>query len=164
LKDNVIGYIDSQDRILDTQSVESREGLKEILFDNSKEALELIRHSTAHLMAQAINELYEGAKFFVGPVVEEGFYYDFSVNETVREEDLKRIEKKMKELIKRKFPIEKYSIQKDEALEKFSSDELKLAVLSKINDEMSQSINRGVLRIYVEAHMFQIQNFYITSN
>jgi len=58
LKDNVIGYIDSQDRILDTQSVESREGLKEILFDNSKEALELIRHSTAHLMAQAINELY----------------------------------------------------------------------------------------------------------
>ena len=143
MKDNVIGYIDSQDRILDTQSVESREGLKEILFDNSKEALELIRHSTAHLMAQAINELYEGAKFFVGPVVEEGFYYDFSVNETVREEDLKRIEKKMKELIKRKFPIEKYSIQKDEALEKFSNDELKLAVLSKIDDEIVSIYKQG---------------------
>ncbi len=69
--------------------------------------------------------------------------YDFSVNETVREEDLKRIEKKMKELIKRKFPIEKYSIPKDEALEKFSSDELRLAVLSRLMMRLSQSINQG---------------------
>ncbi len=61
----------------------------------------------------------------------------------------------MKELIKRKFPIEKYSIPKDEALEKFSSDELKLAVLSKIDDEIVSIYKQGSLRIHVEVHMFQ---------
>jgi len=81
--------------------VEKSDNLEEIEFDNSKEALELIRHSTAHLMAQAISELYTNAKFFVGPVVEEGFYYDFSVDETIKEEDLKKIEKKMKDLIRK---------------------------------------------------------------
>jgi len=143
LSENIIGYIDNQGRILDTQSVEKIDGLKEIEFNNSKEALELIRHSTAHLMAQAINELYTNAKFFVGPVVEEGFYYDFSVDETIKEEDLKKIEKKMKELIKKRFPIEKYKISKDKALEKFRDDELKLAVLSKIDEDEVSIYKQG---------------------
>jgi len=125
----VIGYI-KDGEIFDTQTLSS--GDAEIVFDNSKEALEIIRHSAAHLMAQAIKELYPNTQFFVGPVVEEGFYYDFRTDSKISEEDLKKIEKKMKELAKKKFPIEKYTISKDEAREKFKGDDLKQRVLDQI--------------------------------
>ena len=131
----VIGYI-KDGEIFDTQTLSS--GDREIVFDNSKEALEIIRHSAAHLMAQAIKELYPNTQFFVGPVVEEGFYYDFRTDAKIGEEDLKKIEKKMKELAKKKFPIEKYTISKDEAREKFKDDDLKQRVLDQIpSDEVS---------------------------
>jgi threonyl-tRNA synthetase len=65
-------------------------------------------------MAQAITELYPNSQFFVGPVVDEGFYYDFRIDEQIGEKDLKTIEKKMKELIKKKYKIEKYEISKEE--------------------------------------------------
>lgn len=106
-----------------------------IYYDNSPDALSVIRHSTAHLMAQAINELYTNAKFFVGPVVDEGFYYDFKVDEHIGEEDLEKIEKKMRSLVEQKSDITKYYISHDEALKKFEHDNCKVAVLSKIPDE-----------------------------
>ena len=143
MNENLIGYIDNQGNIIDIQSCDNSEGLKEIEYSNSKEALEIIRHSTAHLMAQAIKELYSNAKFFVGPVVDEGFYYDFKVDEKITQDDLKKIEKKMKELIKKKYKIEKYEITKDEALKKFGNDELKEAVLSKIGDEVVSIYKQG---------------------
>ncbi len=133
MSDNIIGFL-CDGKIVDTQSIGENNNCQKIEFNNSKEALEIIRHSTAHLMAQAIKELYPDAKFFVGPVVDEGFYYDFLTTEKIGEEDLKKIEKKMKELIKKKYEITKYSIKKDEALEKFKDDELKLAVLKNIPD------------------------------
>ena len=108
----IIGYLDNDNNIIDTQSVVDDSNLQEIYYDNSPEALEIIRHSSAHLMAHAITELYGDAQFFVGPTVDEGFYYDFRVPQKIGEEDLKSIEKKMKELIKKKFPIEKYTITK----------------------------------------------------
>lgn len=143
MSENLIGYIDNQGNIVDTQSAgESFEG-DVIEYDNSDEALEIIRHSTAHLMAQAITELYPDSQFFVGPVVEEGFYYDFRSSEKIGEEDLKKIEKKMKELIKKKYDIEKYTISKDEALTKFANDDLKLAVLSRIPDDEVSVYKQG---------------------
>ena len=132
MSENLIGYIDNQGNIIDTQSAEQNLNAKMIEYDNSAESLAIIRHSTAHLMAQAITELYTNAKFFVGPNVDEGFYYDFRVDEKIGEEDLKKIEKKMKELIKKKYKIEKYEITKDEALIKFADDDLKQAVLTRI--------------------------------
>lgn len=108
--------------------------LKEIYFDNSKESLEVIRHSCAHLMAQAIKSLYPEAKFFVGPVIEDGFYYDFRVESKIGEEDLVKIEKKMKELAEAKIEISKYEITKSEALAKFQNDDLKQEVLLRIPD------------------------------
>ncbi len=143
MNENLIGYIDNQGNIIDTQSCSNSEGLREIEYGNSNEALQIIRHSTAHLMAQAIKELYSNAKFFVGPVVDEGFYYDFKVDEKITQDDLKQIEKKMKELIKKKYKIEKYQITKDEALKKFQDDELKQAVLSKIDDEVVSIYKQG---------------------
>jgi threonyl-tRNA synthetase len=143
LSENLIGYIDDQGNIIDTQSAEDNCTATPIEYDNSEMALEIIRHSTAHLMAQAIKELYPNAQFFVGPVVDEGFYYDFRVDEKIGEEDLKAIEKKMKELIKKKYKIEKYEISKDEALEKFANDDLKQAVLSRIPDETVSIYRQG---------------------
>ncbi|MDQ1326154.1 MAG: threonyl-tRNA synthetase [Campylobacterota bacterium] len=143
LSENIIGYIDGHGNIIDTQTAQDPCGVTPIEFDNSQKALEIIRHSTAHLMAQAITELYPNSQFFVGPVVDEGFYYDFRVDEKIGEEDLKTIEKKMKELIKKKYIIEKYEISKEEALKKFANDDLKLAVLSRIPDNVVSIYKQG---------------------
>ncbi|MGZ5208097.1 MAG: threonine--tRNA ligase [Sulfuricurvum sp.] len=114
-----------------------------IVLDNSKDALEVLRHSCAHLMAQAIKSLYTDAKFFVGPVVKEGFYYDFKVNETISEEDLKTIEKKMLDIAKTKAPIERYEITKEEARVKFANDHLKQSVMDRIPDEVISIYKQG---------------------
>ncbi|ECW7460848.1 threonine--tRNA ligase, partial [Campylobacter jejuni] len=124
------------------QSVKNT-NLKEIYFDNSKESLEVIRHSCAHLMAQAIKSLYPEAKFFVGPVIEDGFYYDFRVESKIGEEDLVKIEKKMKELAEAKIEISKYEITKSEALAKFQNDDLKQEVLLRIPDRAVSIYKQG---------------------
>lgn len=115
----------------------------EIKADNSPESLEILRHSCAHLMAQAIKELYPDAKFFVGPVVKEGFYYDFKTEEKISEEDLPKIEKKMKELANAKLPIERYEASREEIQAKFANDELKQAVLSNITDNTLTLYKQG---------------------
>ncbi|WP_417326427.1 threonine--tRNA ligase [Halarcobacter sp.] len=115
----------------------------EIKADNSPESLEILRHSCAHLMAQAIKELYPDAKFFVGPVVKEGFYYDFKTEEKISEEDLPKIEKKMKELANAKLPIERYEASREEIQAKFANDELKQAVLSNITDDTLTLYKQG---------------------
>ena len=143
MSENLIGYIDDLGNIIDTQSADENIDAQPIEYNNSPEALEIIRHSTAHLMAQAITELYTNAKFFVGPNVDEGFYYDFKVDEKIGEEDLKKIEKKMKQLIKKKYKIEKYEMSKAEAIEKFSNDELKQAVLTKIPEGIVSVYKQG---------------------
>ncbi|EGF1229827.1 threonine--tRNA ligase [Campylobacter jejuni] len=132
MEKEVIAYLDNE-TIIDSQSVKDT-NLKEIYFDNSKESLEVIRHSCAHLMAQAIKSLYPEAKFFVGPVIEDGFYYDFRIESKIGEEDLVKIEKKMKELAEAKIEISKYEITKSEALAKFQNDDLKQEVLLRIPD------------------------------
>lgn len=134
MEKEIIAYLDNG-KIVDSQSANGL-NLKEIYFDNSKESLEVVRHSCAHLMAQAIKILYPEAKFFVGPVIEDGFYYDFRVGSKIGEEDLVKIEKKMKKLAEAKIEILKYEITKNEALEKFQNDDLKQEVLLRIPDEM----------------------------
>jgi threonyl-tRNA synthetase len=121
------------DEIVDLQTAQAQ-GIsgENIELDNSAEALEVLRHSTAHLMAQAIKSLYPDAQFFVGPVVKEGFYYDFKVKEEIGEADLKLIEKTMLSLAKKKYDIERYEISMDAAKEKFANDPLKLAVMQRI--------------------------------
>jgi threonyl-tRNA synthetase len=136
--------IKHNDQIIDLQTAAVR-GITgdAIVYDNSAEALEVLRHSCAHLMAQAIKALYTEAKFFVGPVVKEGFYYDFKVNETIGEEDLKSIEKKMLEIAKSKVVIERYEITKDEARIKFANDHLKQTVMDRIPDDVISIYKQG---------------------
>ncbi|CAA6802343.1 MAG: Threonyl-tRNA synthetase (EC [uncultured Campylobacterales bacterium] len=139
-----IAYIvDGQ--LVDTQSASSQNDTEhtKILLDNSTESLEVLRHTCAHLLAQAIKELYPEAKFFVGPVIQDGFYYDFKVDATLSESDLKIIEKQMKQIVKKKYEITKYSMSKIEAKEKFKNDNLKLAVIENIPDDELSIYKQG---------------------
>ena len=116
---------------------------EQILLDNSEESLNVLRHSTAHLMAQAIKSLYPDAKFFVGPNVKEGFYYDFKTSSEIGEGDLKNIEKEMLSLAKKKYEIQKYEISMDEAKEKFKDDHLKLTVMQRIPSDRVSIYKQG---------------------
>jgi len=132
------------DQIIDLQTAEAL-GItgEEIVYDNSPDSLEVLRHSCAHLMAEAIKALYSDAKFFVGPTVKEGFYYDFKVNETLNEEDLKTIEKKMLDIAKGKEKITRYEITKEEARAKFANDHLKQAVMDRIPSDTVTIYKQG---------------------
>ncbi|MBN7288036.1 MULTISPECIES: threonine--tRNA ligase [Campylobacter] len=133
--------------LIDTQSINGREAVAQpVYFDNSPDALHVIRHSCAHLMAQAIKSLYPNAKFFVGPNVEDGFYYDFRVDEAgtkLGESDLEAIEKKMKELAEAKFEITKICSTKAAMSEKFKNDDLKQEVLKRIPEGEVSSYAQG---------------------
>ncbi|MCQ2929931.1 threonine--tRNA ligase [Helicobacter pylori] len=118
-----------------SDGVKALKGSEPIFFDDSPLALEVIRHSCAHLLAQSLKALYPDAKFFVGPVVEEGFYYDFKTSSKISEEDLPKIEAKMKEFAKSKLAITKEVLTREQALERFKGDELKHAVMSKISGD-----------------------------
>jgi len=101
-----------------------------------EESLNTLNHSCAHLLAQAVKHLYPNAKFWVGPVVDEGFYYDIDLGDkTLTEEDLPAIEKEMKKLAKDGKRIFREEISKEEALEKFKNDEYKLDLISRMDEE-----------------------------
>jgi len=99
-----------------------------------KEAFEILNHSTAHLMAEAIKEIYPEANFGVGPAIEEGFYYDFDINKSLTEEDFVQIEKKMHEHAQKAELIERKVLSKKDALEFFKGDPYKEELISEIPD------------------------------
>lgn len=101
-----------------TKPIESDAELA-IITRESKEGLEVIRHSTAHLLAQAIKELYPSAQITIGPVIEEGFYYDIDCPKQLTPEDLPAIEKKMTEIAGRKLNVERQEIDRNEAVKLF---------------------------------------------
>ena len=81
------------------------------------DGLEILRHSTAHLLAQAVQELFPGAQVTIGPVIEDGFYYDFSYERGFTPEDLESIEKRMKELAKADLSVSRETVARDDAVE-----------------------------------------------
>ena len=99
------------------------------------EKLSVLNHSCAHVMAQAIKHLYPQAKFWVGPVVSEGFYYDVDLgNDVIKDEDIPKIEKEMKKICKDGKRIVRQEISKDEALEMFKDDEYKIDLINNFED------------------------------
>ena len=100
------------------------------------ERLSIVNHSCAHLLAQAVKHLYPNAKFWVGPVIEEGFYYDIDLDdEVIKEEDLLKIEKEMKKIAKDGKRIVRNELSKEEALEKFKDDPYKLDLISRMDED-----------------------------
>ena len=99
------------------------------------EKLNVLNHSCAHLLAQAVKHLYPEAKFWVGPVVEEGFYYDIDLGDkSITEEDLPLIEKEMKKISKDGKRIVRHELSKEEALEMFKDDPYKIDLISRMNE------------------------------
>ncbi len=91
-----------------------------IVTNKDDDALALVRHDAAHVMAQAVQELYPGTQVTIGPAIENGFYYDFARDEPFTPEDLKKIEKRMTEIVKRNLPIEREVWTRDKAIKTFS--------------------------------------------
>ncbi|HDC9574624.1 TPA: threonine--tRNA ligase [Staphylococcus aureus] len=111
------------------------DGSIEIVTPGSEEALEVLRHSTAHLMAHAIKRLYDNVKFGVGPVIEGGFYYDFDIDQNISSDDFEQIEKTMKQIVNENMKIERKVVSRDEAKELFSNDEYKLELIDAIPED-----------------------------
>lgn len=100
------------------------------------EKLSIMNHSCAHLLAQAVKHLYPNALFWVGPVIEDGFYYDIDLgDEVIKEEDLERIEKEMKKCAKAGKRIVRHEISKEEALEQFKNDPYKVDLISRMDEK-----------------------------
>ncbi|HCD8226046.1 TPA: threonine--tRNA ligase [Staphylococcus aureus] len=111
------------------------DGSIEIVTPGSEEALEVLRHSTAHLMAHAIKRLYGNVKFGVDPVIEGGFYYDFDIDQNISSDDFEQIEKTMKQIVNENMKIERKVVSRDEAKELFSNDEYKLELIDAIPED-----------------------------
>ena len=100
------------------------------------ESLSIMNHSCAHLLAQAVKHLYPNAKFWVGPVIEEGFYYDIDLgDEVVKEEDLEKIEKEMKKISKDGKRIVRNELSKEEALDMFKDDPYKIDLITNMEED-----------------------------
>ncbi|MEQ6029651.1 threonine--tRNA ligase [Staphylococcus saccharolyticus] len=117
-----------------TRSLEN-DGSIEIITPGSEEALEVLRHSTAHLMAQALKRLYGDVKFGVGPIIEGGFYYDFDMDEKVSSDDFEKIEKTMKQIVNENHKIERKVVSRNEAKEFFKGDPYKLELIDAIPED-----------------------------
>lgn len=112
-------------------------------FLNDKD-LNTLNHSCAHVLAQAVKHLYPQAKFWVGPVVEEGFYYDIDLGyQTISDDDLPKIEKEMKKICKDGKRIVRHEVSKEEALEEFKDDEYKLDLINGLEDGTITTYSQG---------------------
>lgn len=118
--------------LIDFERPIMEDGSIEIITNKSEEALEILRHSTAHLMAHAMTRLFPGVHFGVGPAIESGFYYDTDKEEQITEEDLPAIEKEMKKIISQNYPIVRREVSREEALEIFKNDPYKVELINDL--------------------------------
>ena len=129
-------------RLVDLKAPLNEDGDIAIITAESDEALEILRHSTAHLLAQAVKRLYPDAKLGVGPVIENGFYYDIDTESAITSEDLPKIEKEMKKIIGENLEIVCHSVSRAEAQERFAAieDPYKLELLEAIPEDEQVTI------------------------
>ena len=106
----------------------------------SEEQLDRLRHSTSHIMAEAVMHVFPGAKFAIGPSIEDGFYYDFALPRPLTPEDLETIEASMKEIIKARYPFERKEISRSEAEEMFADQPYKLELIADMPEDEVISI------------------------
>ena len=124
-------------KLVDTSFVIDKDATVSIITDKDPEALDIIRHSTAHLMAQAVKELYPDAQVTIGPSIENGFYYDFSYKRPFTPEDLTAIEKRMDELVAKNIPIVRKEMKREDAMQYF------LGLGEKYKAELIEAIPEG---------------------
>ncbi len=122
------------DCLVDTSHLVEHDARVAIITDRDPEGLEVIRHSTAHLLAQAVKELFPDAQVTIGPVIEDGFYYDFAYAQTFTPEDLEAIERRMTEMAAKNFPVSRTVLPREEAVAFFRKlgEEYKARILEEI--------------------------------
>ena len=130
-----------EDKILDMDRIITTDSHVQFLTENDPEAIEVLRHSTAHLLAEAVKRLYPHAHFGVGPVIEDGFFYDIDLGDDVLSEtDLLTIEKEMKKVVAQNSKIEREVLSRDQALELFKDDPYKIELIRDLPVEEKISI------------------------
>jgi threonyl-tRNA synthetase len=129
-------------RLVDTSYRLDADAEVAIITERDPEANELLRHSTAHLLAQAVKELFPDAQVTIGPVIENGFYYDFSYKRPFTPEDLAAIEKRMAEIAKKDLPVERKEMARDQAVEFFESlgEKYKAEIIASIPEKETISL------------------------
>lgn len=155
----LIAVVDGVETDLD---VPLADGATVALVTGADEAgLRTIRHSTSHLMAQAILDLYPGARFAIGPPIEHGFYYDFDLpdGKTLSDDDLEGIERRMRELVAEDQPFERHEVSHEEALELFADEPYKLEIIQNVTsgeagDEDAGEVRGDVVSYYRNSDTF----------
>ena len=137
------GKVDGE--LVDTSYIINQDAALSIITGKDAEGLDIIRHSTAHLMADAVQQLFPDAQVTIGPTIKDGFFYDFAYKRPFTPEDLVAIEKKMAELVKQDIPVQRYELSRDEAVEYFKN------IGEDYKAEIIESIPQGeVLSLYKE--------------
>ena len=132
-------------KLVDLSAPAAPDAAVEPVLPDSADGLEVIRHSTAHLMAQAVQELFPGTQVTIGPVIEDGFYYDFVRAEPFTPDDLKKIEKKMKEIVSRNLIVTRHEMPKTEAVKLFAAmgESYKVEILEGIPEDRVSVYQQG---------------------
>jgi threonyl-tRNA synthetase len=146
LHDAVVAKLDG--RLVDLDAPLNGGGEFEVVTKDSPEGLEVLRHSTAHAMAQAILELYPGSKLTLGPPIEDGFFYDIEVAGRITDDDLPRIEERMREIVERDLPVEREEVSKREAERLYADNPYKLEIICDLED--------GDISVYRQGEFFDL--------
>ncbi len=141
-KDAIAGKVNG--KVVDVYAKVPEDAKVEIVTPKSEEGLDTIRHSTAHLMAMAVQELFPGTQVTIGPVIENGFFYDFGTDRPFTDEDLRRIEAKMAEIVQRDLPIRREEWSRDEAIRTFdqAGEKYKVEIIKDIPGNETLSVYR----------------------
>jgi threonyl-tRNA synthetase len=146
LHDAVVAKLDG--RLVDLDAPLNGGGEFEVVTKDSPEGLEVLRHSTAHAMAQAILELYPGSKLTLGPPIEDGFFYDIEVAGRITDDDLPLIEERMREIVERDLPVEREEVSKREAERLYADNPYKLEIICDLED--------GDISVYRQGEFFDL--------
>ena len=140
------------DQLVDTRFLINDDADLAIITNKSDEALELVRHDAAHIMAQAVQELYPGTQVTIGPAIDNGFYYDFARETPFTPDDLTKIEKRMQEIVKRNLPIEREVWSREDAIKTFEDlgEKYKLEIINDVIPEGEE------LSIYRQGDWFDV--------
>src|ERR1700732_2390060 len=120
-----------------------RDATVQVLTSKNPEALQVYRHSTAHLLAAAVLELYPETKLGIGPPTDTGFYYDFQRDTAFTPEDLEKIEKKMAEIQARNLPYDRVMTHKEEGLRKYADQKMKIELITEKADNVFSEYTLG---------------------
>ena len=132
-------------KLVDTSYVMDSDADLAIITERDEDGLEIIRHSTAHLLAQAVQRLFDNVQVTIGPVIDHGFYYDFATEKPFTEDDLRAIEKEMEKISKENLQVERTEMERDEAVAFFRNmgEEYKAEIIESIPSNEASELDRS---------------------